>query len=124
MLDTAVVCGADPVPTVVYWPGTEHPSARFDQIWATPDLGAALVSHDTIADPQIIADGESDGVVNPARSVITFQCWRLTHRRGSGSSPAEPLIRPDPAVCIGRGGVRGLRRPSCSVRGGCDRGDT
>ncbi|QWF85866.1 endonuclease/exonuclease/phosphatase family protein [Amycolatopsis sp. CA-230715] len=82
MLDAAVVCGADPTPTVGHWPGSEHPLARFDQVWTTPDLGPALSNYETVAEPRVV----DDDVLDPKRLadhlavVATYQPRRIRQR--------------------------------------------
>lgn len=80
MIDAAIVCGVpDPVPTVGHWPGSEHPPARFDQIWTTSDFRAALGDHETYGDPQV----DDDGVLDPKTVsdhlpiMASYQPWRI-----------------------------------------------
>uniref|UniRef100_UPI003F490EA1 endonuclease/exonuclease/phosphatase family protein n=1 Tax=Amycolatopsis sp. CA-096443 TaxID=3239919 RepID=UPI003F490EA1 len=79
MLDVAVACGADPVPTVGHWPGSEHPPARFDQVWTTPDLGPALSGYETVAQPRVAGDGvlAPKLLADHLTVVATYQPWRI-----------------------------------------------
>lgn len=82
MLDAAVVCGADPAPTVGHWPGAEHPRARVDQIWTTPDFGLALSGHEIISAPQIVGDGVLDPAVigDHFPVLVTYQPWQVGYQ--------------------------------------------